>query len=351
MRERGKLGVTGLEGDSPPQLLVVIHTEEEFDWSAPFDRSATATSHIPAIQPLHENLVCKGAKPTYVVDFPVASQDESVQLIRQLLMDRGTTIGAHLHPWVSPPHEEEVSSYNSYPGNLPESLERAKLCLLSKQIEESFGIRPTVYLAGRYGYGPNTGRILSDLGYEIDMSAAPLFNFFSDGGPDYSSYDCRPFWSRDRKLLRIPHTSGHVGFLCRGGTSRYRIRDNSTVMSLVQSFLARTGCVERLHLSPEGYSLRDMCRLTKTLFRSGTRVFLLSFHSPSLEPGHTPYVRSQSDVNRFNCAIHDYLTFFRDEIGGVFCTPHEVRTAIMSSQPAMDQADDTKTSHHETLLL
>ena len=210
MRERGKLEVTGLkgtEGDSPPQLLVVIHTEEEFDWSAPFDRSATATSHIPAIQPIHEDLVCKGAKPTYVVDFPVASQEESVQLIRQLLMDRGTTIGAHLHPWVSPPHEEEVSTYNSYPGNLPESLERAKITMLSNKIEESFGIRPTVYLAGRYGYGPNTGRILKELGYEIDMSAAPCLIFRLMGAP----ITLVTIVARSGRLIEITSYSPYIG--------------------------------------------------------------------------------------------------------------------------------------------
>ena len=169
MHECANVEVEHIDRESPPQLLVVIHTEEEFDWSAPFNRRAIATSHIRSIPSMHEVLVRKGAKPTYLLDFPVASQQESVELIRPLLMDSGTTLGAHLHPWVSPPYEEEVSSFNSYPGNLPESLERAKITLLSKQIEESFGIRPRVYLAGRYGYGPNTERILTDLGYELSL--------------------------------------------------------------------------------------------------------------------------------------------------------------------------------------
>jgi hypothetical protein len=336
MQERANAEVACLGSEHPPQLIVVIHTEEEFDWSAPFDRSATATSHIRAIEPMHEIFVRKGAKPTYVLDFPVASQDESVKLIRQLLTDRGTTLGAHLHPWVSPPHEEEVSPYNSYPGNLPESLERAKLTILSNQIEESFGIRPTVYVAGRYGYGPNTEHILADLGYEIDMSEAPSFNYSADGGPDYSQHNCQPFWTVDRKILRIPHSSAQVGFLCRDGISRYPIEENSILGSFrVPSLLARIGGVRRLRLSPEGYSLREMCQLTGSLFRSGMRVFVLSFHSPSLEPGHTPYVRSQKDLTKFKSVLDNYLTFFRDEIGGTFCTPHEIRTALISSKRSL----------------
>ena len=47
-------------------------------------------------------------------------------------------IGAHLHPWVNPPFVESVSNYNSYPGNLPGALERAKLHKLTSRIEQSF---------------------------------------------------------------------------------------------------------------------------------------------------------------------------------------------------------------------
>jgi hypothetical protein len=31
----------------------------------------------------------------------------------------------------------------------------------------------------------------------------------------------------------------------------------------------------------------------------GTEIFSLSFHSPSLVPGHTPYVRDQNDLAGF----------------------------------------------------
>src|SRR3546814_20419106 len=49
--------------------------------------------------------------------------------------DRGECrIGAHLHPWVNPPHREVVNAVNSYPGNLPPELERAKLTALTQEI-------------------------------------------------------------------------------------------------------------------------------------------------------------------------------------------------------------------------
>jgi hypothetical protein len=124
-----------------------------------------------------------------------------------------------------------------------------------------------------------------------------------------------------------------VGFLCRDGISRHRIEDNSILDRLgVPRLLACFGGVRRLRLSPEGYSLREMCLLTKTLVRFGVRIFLLAFHSPSLEPGHTPYVRSRKDAKNFKIVIENYLSFFSDEIGGAFSTPHEIRTTLINSK-------------------
>ena len=68
-------------------------------------------------------------------------------------------VGAHLHPWVTPPAEEEVTRFNSYAGNLPLSLESSKIARLVEAIEASFGRRPIVYKAGRYGFGANTASI------------------------------------------------------------------------------------------------------------------------------------------------------------------------------------------------
>ena len=124
------------------------------------------------------------------------------------LVDSGRAlIGAHLHPWVSPPFEEEVNARNSYPGNLPPALEREKLRLLTERIEASFGTRPRTYLAGRYGFGPHTGAILEELGYEVDISPAVPIDFSADGGPDYSAFTSDPIWFGDR-MLGLPGTAG-----------------------------------------------------------------------------------------------------------------------------------------------
>ena len=62
--------------------------------------------------------------------------------------------------------------------------------------------------------------------------------------------------------------------------------------------------------------MAELRRLTRSLLARGQRVFCLSYHSPSLVPGNTPYVRNEQDVKRFLATIDLYLEFFTDEIGG-----------------------------------
>src|SRR5690606_18443506 len=103
-------------------------------------------------------------------------------------------VGAHLHPWVNPPHAEEVNAYNSYAGNLPREQELAKLKTLRDTIAEHFGFAPRIYKAGRYGVGPNTPSIMEELGFDIDLSLCSAFDYRDDGGPDFTDCHAEPFW-------------------------------------------------------------------------------------------------------------------------------------------------------------
>src|SRR3974390_1747115 len=146
----------------PPTLVVVVDTEEEFNWSAPFNSNSRSTTNI-LYQPLAQEIMDRhGVVPTYAIDFPVANTPEAVSILRSIADDGRCEIGAHLHPWVSPPIEEEVNVYNSFPGNLPPNLEREKLARLADRIESAFGYRPAVYKAGRYGLGSATFQTLRD---------------------------------------------------------------------------------------------------------------------------------------------------------------------------------------------
>ena len=57
----------------------------------------------------------------------------------------------------------------------------------------------------------------------------------------------------------------------------------------------------------------------------------MTFHSPSLAPGHTPYVRTQSDLRQFLDKIRYLLDFFLGEIGGKPTTPIEIQKMALGS--------------------
>ena len=315
---------------TPPILSVVIHTEEEFDWSRPHDRRATSVEHVRHIgraQALFDEF---GIVPNYVVDYPIASQAASIEPLKAFADAGRALIGAHLHPWVSPPHDEEVNAFNSYPGNLPRALERAKLDVLTQQIERAFGRRPLTYLAGRYGFGRHTAELLEELGYEVDISPAVPIDFSPDGGPDYSAFSSHPFWfGRRRRLLGLPGSGGYVGALRAGGTPLYRrLTTPALRRAKVAGAVARLGLLERIRLSPEDYDDQEMRRLTTTLLADGVRVFVFSFHSPSVMPGGTPYVRSADELEHFLGKCRRYFEFFFGACRGSAMTPLQVKAFL-----------------------
>ncbi len=316
---------------SRPQLAVVVDTEEEFDWTAPFSRDRRAVRSIPAQALAHRIFDPLGVVPTYVIDHPVATDPRAVEFLRGLQRDGRAEIGAHLHPWVSPPHEEEVNRRNSYHCNLPPGLERAKIARLTDEIARSFG-RPTVFKAGRYGFGPGTAAIIAELGYRVDCSYVPWTTFAADGGPDYQDTPDQPFWlDRGRGLLEVPLTGGFFGRLARAGPGLHRLLNDRRAERLrIPGLLARTGLLARARLTPEGVPADEQRRLLDAMVASGRRFFTMTYHSPSLAVGNTPYVRDEAGLAAFLDAIERVLRHFRDDLGGEFTTLTRHRRAMLA---------------------
>src|SRR5262245_60669237 len=72
-----------LPRDCQPLLLVVIDTEEEFDWRRPHGRENISVTAIAA-QGLAQDIFARHeVVPTYVVDYPVASNLTAVDVLRE----------------------------------------------------------------------------------------------------------------------------------------------------------------------------------------------------------------------------------------------------------------------------
>lgn len=309
-----------------PLLLVVVDTEEEFDWARPFDRSSTSTHSIPAQDRAHAIYDRYGVVPTYVMDYPVASTPAAAGYLRRLVDAGRADFGTHCHPWVTPPHDEDVNARNSFHGNLPPELEAAKIKASTDAVAQAFGRAPRIFKAGRYGLGPRTFDTLQSLGYTLDCSFVPHTSFADAHGPDFQGTPEAPFFTDStRRLLEVPLTVGYSGALAGLGKRNPGFVDAQLARRLrLPGIASRLGLLERARLSPEGFDAATQCRLLRAMVAQGVRVFTLSYHSPSLAPGHTPYVRNDEDLQRFLQCIESVLKCFRDELGGGYTTLTEI---------------------------
>ncbi len=320
-----------LTAQDRPTLSVVIDTEEEFDWSAPFDAAATATENIKC-QPLAQEIMDRhGVIPTYVVDYPVANTPSAYSVLRAIADSGRCEIGAHLHPWVNPPHEGPINAFTSYPGNLPEGLEREKLARLSARIEQAFGQRPRIYKAGRYGLGPTSFQSMAALGFEIDTSIVPRTDFSLGAGPDFTPFPSMPM-KGPHGLTLLPLSVHFVGALSSLGEAIYPLLSAPTAARLkIPGALSRLGLLERLRLSPEGFTLEDMIRQTRAALAAGERYFMLTYHSSSLLPGANSYVHSEEERRDFLSRIEGYFSFFLQECRGEMTSISETARRLKTS--------------------
>lgn len=279
------------------RFTLTIDTEEEFDWGKPLDRTSHRLDHIPRLAKFQQFCEGMGVVPIYLIDFPVASDPRCAEVLGDAVKAGRAEIGVQLHPWVNPPHEEDVNVHNSFAGNLPRDLERAKFRKLRDTIEAAFGVGPQIYRAGRYGVGPATAGILSEAGIAIDTSVRSLFDYSSTGGPNFRDLPLRPWWvDRRQGLMEMPLTTVYAGPLRAWGPSAY---PRMWRIPRMRGALARLGLLERIALTPEGITLEEAIRGIDEAVELALPLLVFSFHSPSLRPGHTPYVRSEDDLDLF----------------------------------------------------
>lgn len=299
-------------------LTVVIHTEEEFDWEKGFFRENNKVNHGEELIRFAEQILATGARLVLAMDYAFVDSLQGSAVIEHFRKARSQNFefATHLHPWVNPPFNEpsldgnEIDEFYSYPGNLDKELEEAKLKCLTDLIEEKTGTRPTTYLAGRYGVGQNSYKILKKLGYTLDVSISAFADFTHQKGPDFSKHDNSV--KKIEGVRCVPHTTGYISLLPE--FSNFLNKRSKNLERLNRNILGKIVLkllgVKRVRLSPEGFSYKDMTKLCKSLSSIGITDFILSFHSPSVKVGLTPYVKSVNEAMTFQTDALKLITLF-----------------------------------------
>ncbi|MPT48154.1 MAG: WalW protein [Sphingobium sp.] len=283
--------------DFGTRFLVVVDTEEEFDWAAPFSSDSRSVTTAHALMRAQGFFAGAGVCPLYVVDYPVIENPATAEILAGWSAEGSADVGAHCHPWVNPPHVEAVNDQNSFAGNLPEELERAKLTLLRDRLSEVIGKAPLAFRAGRYGVGRNTASILSDLGFRVDSSVRSRFDYSAHHGPNFTHMPLRPYRAGPSgQLIEMPLSTAWVGMLRSMGRHVQPLIRHGKVSA---GIFARAGLLQRIPLTPEGVSPTEAVRAIDQLLADDLKLLMFGFHSPTLKPGQTPYVRSELDLGNF----------------------------------------------------
>jgi hypothetical protein len=275
------------------RFLVTVDVEEEFDWTAPLDRAQRSTQAMAAFPDAHRRFAAAGVPLTCLADYPIATDPRSIDILRAVHGDGRSAIGAQLHAWVNPPHEEIVSPRTSFSGNLPRRLQAAKITALTEAITRAFG-HPLAFRAGRYGLGPDTTALLVDAGYRLDSSVRAGYDYTAQGGPNYSRVGSDAW--RMAGLIELPLTTVYTGSARAGGAGLYSLLGH---LPKGRGLFARAGLLSRIALTPEDMPLAAASEAVRVAAGEGLRLLTFSFHSPSLAPGHTPYVRDAADLRAF----------------------------------------------------
>ena len=201
-----------------PALLVGIDTEGDNQWDLRARQEQTF-ENIYALPKLHALFERHGVRPTYVVTWPVASDERSQQVLRYLLLRGDCEIGAHHHAWETPPCTPDDVARHPYASTLPLAQFEAQLAELTAAITRATGERPVSYRSGRFGFHASHVAALEREGYLVESSVAPLFYEVRKGGPDFVEAPLRPYFlSYDSAVSPGPAAS-----------SRCRVRRRCTV--------------------------------------------------------------------------------------------------------------------------
>ncbi len=316
-----------------PTATVVVTIDTECDAWAP-TRVPAPTSNLrraPAFQARLESL---GLRPTWLATWRVATDEAlGASLLRELHANERAEVGAHLHPWTTPPAEESAAPTNTMLCNLPAALQRRKLAELTERIAElRGGSAPVCFRAGRFGFGPDTAAALIDAGYAVDSSVTPCLSWREFHGPTFEDAPRHLYRLGTTgqsvshadpagALVEVPVTVGFTRRPERLWRQVHRVIGRAPLRRLHLRGLAhRTRLLRRAMLSPETADADDMLAVARHAIAAGQRVLTVMLHSQSLAPGLSPFCPDEAAVDRLGARLADFVTRLAGEADVVGAT-------------------------------
>jgi hypothetical protein len=307
-------------------FIVTIDTEADNQWEHGRGITVENIRYVPRFQELCNKY---HIKPTYLITSEVCEDSFAKDIFNEYLENDQAEIGAHLHPWTTPPFlNKEGYRYNdvnhAFANQLPDDLLINKLRYLTDQIGTSFGKRPTSFRSGRYGFNENVARILIANEYIVDSSVTPYMRWTAqkgipgqNGGPDFMNK--RPFPYRynykDKSLIEIPVTIIPTRFPLNrdNGLTRYYFKnvDNKLILKSFRKVFFR---YQPLWLRPLPWM--DLKMLEEVVNEANSKrlpFLVMIFHSSELMPECSIYRTDKDSVEKLYDLLESFFIFLNNK--------------------------------------
>lgn len=301
------------------KFILTIDTEGDNQWDHGRPLTVNNIKYVPRFQELCNKYQ---VKPTYLITSEVCTDPYSKEIFSDYISKDQAEIGAHLHSWTTPPFlDENGFRYNDknhpFATELPEKLLSEKLKTLTSQIEDNFGIHPTSFRSGRYGFDNRVARLLFENSYIVDSSVTPYNSWAhtrglleGNGGPDFinnTPFPCK-YDFENGSLMEIPITILPTKF----PLNKNNIILNNYIMNVNKNLVLKI--LRRMLFRHQPLWLRPHLWMNSGLFddllKESLRIELpyivMMFHSSELMPGCSSYRPDENSIEE----LYDLLENF-----------------------------------------
>ncbi len=315
----------------PDMIFVLsVDTEEEWDWSGDFpekDFSVDNVQKLPFLQSFCETL---NIRPTYFVDYAVAQNPDSANVLKSFADNNRSEIGAHLHPWCNPPYFGKTGERESHVINLPISQIEQKLDELILILKQQFNIVPKSFRTGRWGINDQVLRLIAEKGFTIDSSMYPFYrnDYFS-----CEEAELEPYWPDYNKPIKRGSQRNIIEFPVTVGFNRTNYSKMLKIYNTISSpwleplrligILWQTRLLRKLYLSPEVTSGKDMKPLVDFAINNHHPVIHMYMHSSSLTNRAAGYKEGKNTFDIICNNICQLVEYANKKSNLKFCTISE----------------------------
>jgi hypothetical protein len=294
---------------APLAVVVSLDVEEEGLFSGAYPRQAPGLTNIPLLGRLEFLSRDFGLPLTLLCDYPVLTHAPSLGVLENLLGRLGGELGAHLHPWNTPPFPDLPWPEPVSTAVMPLDAYRAKLESLQQAVRAFSGRGAVSFRMGRWNLFRRAMAVLPEAGFLVDSSVAPLRHV--PDGPDHFLAPADPYWTRPggpdgKRLLEAPTTQvplvPGLPRLLDALARRLPVRSGDILRGASMKTLT-------LGVNPVWMPEASMRLATRLHVRRGGQALTLFWHSSELLPGASPHFPDQTAVDVFLAKIRRFASW------------------------------------------